>query len=154
MTNDLVALEKRTISSQEIVAALEQSEGILVDAAKLLGVRRFELEDIINGDEHLSRVHISLIEEVIDRAQKNVFKAVSDGNYTASIFVLQNIGKERGFSTRAELTLKSTAKDVNQMSEKELVDYLEASGIKIEFAEDRTPQATLPPVLQSNRLGS
>lgn len=31
MTNDLVALEKRTISSQEIVAALEQSEGILVD---------------------------------------------------------------------------------------------------------------------------
>ena len=98
MTNDLVALEKRTISSQEIVAALEQSEGILVDAAKLLGVRRFELEDIINGDEHLSRVHVSLIEEVIDRAQKNVFKAVSDGNYTASIFVLQNIGKERGIS--------------------------------------------------------
>lgn len=131
MSNNLVVVEGRTITSCQIIAALEESEGILGEAAKLLGIKRYELEDALNADQNLNRIHLSIVEGMIDIAQRNVFSAVKDGNYAASIFILQTLAKERGYSTKSELSLKSVGKTFDDMTEEELLHFLELQGFKV-----------------------
>jgi hypothetical protein len=133
------------MSNEQIIAALEQAEGILVDAATLLGIKRYELEDRLNDDPYLNRIHLSIVEGMIDGAQKNIFTAVKAGNYAASVFVLTTLAKERGYSTKAELSLKTVGKSFDDMSEKELLDFLEQSGFKLELGDEGMHRITAMP---------
>lgn len=141
MSNNLVVIEGRTITNSEIIDALEYKEGCIVEAAEHLGIKRYDLEDALNADPFLNKVYINIIEGFVDLAQKNVFQAVKGGNANLSIWLLERIGKERGYSTKAELTLVKAERSLEDMSEEELDERILEGAKRIE--EDRKNQAEL-----------
>jgi hypothetical protein len=124
MSKSLTVIGDRTLTQEEIVTALEFAQGCVIEAAEFLGIKRWQLSDILNGDKHLNRVCIDILESYVDLAQKNVFKAVKDGHYNPSIWLLERLGKERGFSTKTELTLVKAEDTVSEKSDEELEDSL------------------------------
>jgi hypothetical protein len=143
MTNHLTVIEGKTIANSEIIAALESSRGILCKAAEALGVRRHQLEQAIDSDKALHQIYMDQIHTMIDKAQENVMIAVDAGKYDASIFVLQTLAKEKGWSTRTELTLVKVEKSVDNMSVEELDQFLAASGYVRIKSEEQEAQAQL-----------
>jgi hypothetical protein len=118
----LVLVGEAHIPQAEIIAALEAAKGNLSEAAEALGVRRHNLARVITGDSELRSIHMDCLERHIDAAQSVVFKAVEQGNYVAATFVLSTIGKEAGWSTKQELTLRTKEPNLNDLNEVELMD--------------------------------
>lgn len=126
LTPRLVTLGDSAWPEADIVRALEVAEGSIADAATALGVKRHILATAISRNEYLRNVHIDFLEAGIDAAQKIVFDAVKQGNLTAATFVLSTIGKDRGFSTKQELTLRK-AERADDMSDDELTAIIRSS---------------------------
>jgi hypothetical protein len=88
------------VTNADIWEALEQSEGNIAVAARALGLGRTKLQERIDRCPDLI-VHLSdMREEVIDVAESNTMKRAKSGaDPVAEKFVLQTIGKRRGWST-------------------------------------------------------
>jgi len=90
----------RKVSNADIWEALEQAEGNIGAAARALDLSRTRLQERIDRCPDLI-VHLSdMREEVIDVAESNTMKRAKSGaDPVAEKFVLQTIGKRRGWST-------------------------------------------------------
>ena len=94
---------------EEIQEALTRCRGNKSAVARELGIRRTNLVDRINSHPELILHAGELVDEVIDRAEQNVFEGVFDGadvvrQDQASRYILSTLGKNRGYSTRQEAT--------------------------------------------------
>jgi Bacterial regulatory protein, Fis family len=140
MTNNITVIEGKTLFNSDIVAALESARGILSKAAEALGIRRHQLEQALDADRYLHRILMDQINTMIDKAQENVMTAIDAGKYDASIFVLQTLGKEKGYSTKSELTLTKIERPMEDMSIEELeahmVELSKQAGFEIKFPSD------------------
>lgn len=119
-----VRLGDLTVSEIDIVNALEEKEGSIAEAAEALGVKRHVLASAISSNEYLRNIHMDFLEAGIDAAQRVVFAAVKAGKLDAATFVLSTLGKDRGFSTKQELTLKKGGPDFNAMDEEALKAFI------------------------------
>ena len=119
-SRDLLVSDGETRTNSEIAAALEKANGNLSEAAAHLGIKRHVLAGHVERVEALRLYHLDFLEKAIDKAQSNVFKAVENGDYGASQFLLTTLGKDRGFSTKQEMTLAKTV-DLNDLSEEQLI---------------------------------
>jgi hypothetical protein len=71
----------------------------------------------IDSDADLKVAADELLQEILDKAEDNIFGAVAKGDVNQSQFVLKTLGKDRGYATRQESTGKDggpvTLGDIN-----------------------------------------
>lgn len=88
------------VSGAEIWEALEASAGNIGAAARALGLPRHKLQERIDRNPDLIRLLDDMREEVVDQAESNHFvRAKSGADPSAERFVLQTLGKRRGWNT-------------------------------------------------------
>lgn len=104
----------------EIELFLIEELGNISACAKRMQVTRSALADKIARTPELQRAKGDLVQSVLDKAEKNIFSDVEAGDQTASKFVLQTIGKDRGYTTKSEV-------DANIMSGEEAANKLLAA---------------------------
>lgn len=90
----------------QVALALSESSGIKKDAAKLLGITYGSLKKFIDENPALEQVIMIAKDEVSDMAERLVKTKIQEGDLAAGKFWLQNQAKDRGWSTRTELTGK------------------------------------------------
>jgi len=108
MSDDLVpvdaAIEPRVntprITEGEIYRALQEADGNKSEAARQLGMERRVLQERIDRSPTLVSLMSDLNEDIIDEAETNHRKRVRSGqDPTAERFILQTLGKGRGYTT-------------------------------------------------------
>lgn len=87
------------ISIEDILLTLEEHRFNLGAAARDLGIRRNALKERIERTPQLAAALEDFREGLKDKAEDNVNIAVLNGDKGASQFVLQTIGKDRGYHT-------------------------------------------------------
>lgn len=87
------------VTASDIYEQLVKSEGNMTHAASALGVSRSWLQQKIAGNVTLTAMMQDRREAVVDQAETNVFADVMKNDPTANRFVLQTIGKSRGWSS-------------------------------------------------------
>lgn len=87
------------VTNSAIYDQLVASEGNVSHAANALGVSRTWLARKIDKNVTLTAMLLDRREEIIDIAEQNVFADVRKNDPTANRFVLQSLGKERGWAT-------------------------------------------------------
>lgn len=86
------------IDGGDIYRALAEHRGNIAAAAADLGVRRNYLVERINVTPELKVLLEDTREGIVDKAEQNIFTEVERGDGAASRFVVQTIGKARGWS--------------------------------------------------------
>lgn len=88
------------ISNGEIWDALEASEGNIAAAARALGMVRSKLQERIDRCPDLLNLLNDMREEVVDISETNQMRRAKSGvDPNAERFVLQTLGKRRGWNT-------------------------------------------------------
>lgn len=88
------------VTAADIWEALEQSEGNIAVAARALGLSRTKLQERIDRSPALITMLSDIREEVVDHAETNTMKRAKSGvDPIAEKFVLQTLGKSRGWNT-------------------------------------------------------
>lgn len=90
---------------EEIAEALVQRKGNISAVARELGYsRRGTLKDRIDRTPELSAIMDDIREGVLDRSEENVFTAADNGDVKTSLWILERLGKKRGYAQRQEIT--------------------------------------------------
>ena len=93
-----------------MIAALEQSLGIVTTACKSVGIERNTHYNWIKEDEDYKAAVDSIQDITLDFAESQLHKQIKDGEVTSTIFYLKTKGKKRGYIERIENDLS-----INQM---------------------------------------
>jgi len=102
------AVEK--VTDKQIEEALIDSYGNVTQCAKICGIGRIWMTERIRKSENLQSIRDDAREQIIDIAEDNCFASVrreaEEGKTgTAnSRWLLQTLGKKRGYSERTEIT--------------------------------------------------
>lgn len=88
-----------TVTNSAIYEQLIKSDGNMSFAARELGVSRAWLAERVARNVTLSAMMQDQVAEIVDIAQANTFADVRKNDPVANRFVLQTLGKDRGFST-------------------------------------------------------
>jgi transposase-like protein len=91
------------LTVKQAEAALQQTAGNVMAAARALGVSRSTLYRRINESASLQEVLTDAREELVDIAESALRREVLAGNITAIIFTLKTQGKSRGYVERTEV---------------------------------------------------
>ncbi|RZI98570.1 MAG: Fis family transcriptional regulator [Brevundimonas sp.] len=94
------------ITHAEIVAALQRNFGILALAAKDVGLSRQALERRIARSPALKAAWLDLRETGLDLCEAVLWRAINEKNVTIAQWMLERLGKDRGYNPRTELTGK------------------------------------------------
>ena len=90
------------VTAAMIADALEAHEGNVAAAARDLGLSRTKLQERIDRNPDLMTILSDLREEVVDIAEVNTLRRAKSGaDPIAEKFVLQTLGKRRGWNTAA-----------------------------------------------------
>jgi hypothetical protein len=98
----------RRFSNAQVADALCKAHGIQVEAARLLEetykrpCRRQLIHSYVHRNPELRAIIDEGMEEMLDLAEGNVFKAVEAGNENMTKFLLATRGKDRGYTYRQE----------------------------------------------------
>lgn len=95
----LEASKAHSVTASMIYDQLVASEGNMSHAASALGVSRQWLQTKVNNNVTLTAMMMDRREAIVDQAEQNVFADVLKNDPTANRFVLQSIGKARGWSS-------------------------------------------------------
>lgn len=87
---------------QAMLKALEQQLGIITAACKQVGIDRKTHYRWLEADPEYKEAAEAIPEVVLDFAENQLYKAIKDGNVTATIFFLKTRGKDRGYIERIQ----------------------------------------------------
>lgn len=122
-------MAKRT--AKEYIKALEKSGGLVAPAARRLGVTRAAVYAMAKNHPTVKAAMDDARADVLDLCESNIFKAVSEGNLNMSTYLLDRLGKDRGYVTRQEVEQpRFTAREVSEMSHDELNQYTKELGLR------------------------
>ena len=91
-------------SVEQVEEALRQSMGVNTIAAHKLGCSPSTVGNYIARSEKLRKAVEEIVEETLDLAETQLFKALREGNLTAVLFYLKTKGKHRGYVERTEIS--------------------------------------------------
>lgn len=94
------------VSASQIWDALTASHGNISGAGRALGIARNKLRLKIDSTPELLVLLDDLRESIVDRAEQNKFLEVLNSDPGASSFILQTLGRNRGYATSASGTSK------------------------------------------------
>lgn len=93
----------RKLTTQKILAAMENCGGILSVVSGRLGVHRTTLADYIKESPELQARIAAEGEYFIDVAETSLMRLIREGNVAATIFFLKTKAKQRGYIERQEV---------------------------------------------------
>jgi hypothetical protein len=88
----------------DVVAAIRVTQGNLTKIATLLGRTRNSVKSTIWFNPVLKEIFDEVREGILDHVEENVFMSAVEGDGANQRFLLQTIGKNRGYATRVEQT--------------------------------------------------
>jgi len=98
--------DKKMPDSREesIILSIQKHRGILSLVCEELGFSApAAIEYHIRTNAAVREAYTSSTGKVLDRAQTNIYDAVEDGDLKQSNWLLDRLGKDRGFTTRSEI---------------------------------------------------
>lgn len=94
------------ISNTEVAEALQRHLGIIALAAKELGLTRQALERRIARSSALKTALAAQRETGLDLCEAVLWRSINEKNVSVAQWVLERLGKHRGYNLRTELTGK------------------------------------------------
>lgn len=88
---------------EEVAAALEANGGVIAYAARALGCSRNAVYAYIDRYPELEDVRRDAREAMLDTAEHHVITAVNEADMQTVRWVLDRLGRARGYSTRQEI---------------------------------------------------
>ncbi len=108
-------------SPAEYVAALARTGGLISPAAHRLGVTRAAVYKTLRAHPEVQQALEDARGDLLDAATGNVYRAVAEGDVNVSCWVLERLGKDRGWTTRVEVEPPGlTARELEEMSDDDL----------------------------------
>jgi hypothetical protein len=105
---ELAKIEKpapyRKYTQEQIIAALEESHGLIAPAARALGCSRDTIRSYIEEYPEVARAKEDMREVVKDIGENGLIAAAKRGEPWAICFLLKCLAKDRGFVEKAEIT--------------------------------------------------
>ena len=89
-------------TAQQMIEAIEDAEGNLSEAARLLQCSRQTVHNYINKYTTVKQAYHDINEETIDMVEGKLIDQCRRGNITAIIFYLKTKAKHRGYVERQE----------------------------------------------------
>lgn len=96
--------EKPPMTVPAVLAALIEHKGNVSRTAKVFYRTTSRMRDFIATKPELVAALDDLRENILDKAEDNVFTAVEAGDLGQSNMVLQTLGKKRGWTNKLEIT--------------------------------------------------
>lgn len=90
--------QDQKVTDGDIYEQLIASKGNKTHAAKELGMSRRRLAERVDRSVVLTAMTQDQVEEILDKAEENVYADVNKNDPTANRFVLSTRGKERGWA--------------------------------------------------------
>jgi hypothetical protein len=87
---------------KEYIQAIEESHGLVTQAAKKLGVDRSAIYKARDRHPAIKQALEDSREQTTDIAESKLYQQINEGNITAIIFYLKTQGKNRGYIERQE----------------------------------------------------
>jgi len=98
-----VKMDKTEANKTAMIAALENSLGIVTTACSQVGVSRESHYRWIREDANYKESVESLTDVAIDVVESKLYELIKQGNVTSVIFYLKTKGRKRGYSEHHEL---------------------------------------------------
>lgn len=99
-------------TAEQMIEVIQQAEGNLTDAARLLQCSRTTMHKYVNKYATVRQAYEEETEKAVDFAEGRLMKEIRKGNITAIIFFLKTKGKHRGYVERSEIGGDVTVKVV------------------------------------------
>lgn len=96
--------ERAQFSREAFVKAIEGSRGIKTTIAARMGCSRQTVDNALERWPELRAALKDERESIVDLAENKLLKAVANDDMRAVLFVLETLGKDRGWSKRTEVT--------------------------------------------------
>ncbi len=107
-----VKTNKKQHTKKAILEALEKSLGVVTTTCRKVGINRTTFYKYLKEDEEFAKQVKDIENIALDFAESQLHKQISEGNTTATIFLLKTKGKSRGYVERSEIVhdnqIKST----------------------------------------------
>ena len=107
-----VKSNKKQHTKKAILTALEKSLGVVTTACRQVGINRTTYYKYMKEDQEFVKQVKDIENIALDFAESQLHKQISEGNTTATIFLLKTKGKSRGYVERSEIVhdnqIKST----------------------------------------------
>jgi hypothetical protein len=91
-------------TNAQIIKAIKDSRGLIAVAARKLGVSRRTIYNRMEKSEEIREALDEARDFVLDVGQAKLYQAVEQGESWAVQYLLNTLGKSRGFTTRQEVT--------------------------------------------------
>lgn len=95
----------KTYTHQEVLDAIEASEGIVADAARTLGCCRQTVYTYINDSEDLRDALSNARETALDDLEATAFRLARKGNVKLLMFILSRLGRDRGWGQKERVII-------------------------------------------------
>jgi hypothetical protein len=89
---------------KNLLAALEQTLGVVTSACKKAGVDRRDYYEWMKGDPEFKEAADKIGDIAFDFVESSLYKQIQENNVAATIFWLKTKGRSKGYSERLELT--------------------------------------------------
>ena len=110
------------LDEKKVIEMLTATHGNVSLASQKLGVNRRTIHRHMKKNPALRQVVEDCREQVLDRAEENIFEAAEKGDLAACRFILTTLGKARGYSTRKEIE-QPRVRSVEELSSNELLAF-------------------------------
>ena len=118
------------IKKAAMIEALRSSLGVVMTAAKKVGIHRDSHYRWLKSDPNYAHEYNLIKEDALDFVESSLLKQIQGSNTAATIFYLKTQGKARGYVERQEVVVNQT-----QLSEEELIKEIERVQKRIKDAE-------------------
>jgi hypothetical protein len=123
---EVIILEATDLTPLQVnlLAALEQSMGIVQTACDTLGISRTNHYKWMRESREYKMAYESLTNKALDYAESKLLELIGRGNTAAVIFYLKTKGKERGYVERQEVQVQQDTPDLSGYTTDQLIDLL------------------------------
>ena len=96
-------MNKTEQHKKALLDALEKSLGVVTTACKKVSINRSTFYKYLKEDQEFAKQVKDIENIALDFAESQLHKQISEGNTTATIFLLKTKGKSRGYVERSEI---------------------------------------------------
>ena len=116
--------ERTTIKKAQAIKILAEKPVTKTALATALGINRKTIDRWLESDADFAKAFIDNEEMIGDMVESRLFKAINDGNLTATIFYCKTKLKNRGYAERQEIVGRD-GRDLVPQIEIEVIDKRE-----------------------------
>ena len=115
--------KSRHINKESMIAALENSLGVVSSACKAADIPRATYYKWIKEDKRFKAQVEDINNLALDFVETSLHRLIADGNTSATIFYLKCRGKGRGYIERSELDISSKDEPIKIDIKIDGIDY-------------------------------